>query len=771
MIDKLRRLNATLGPKQRTFVHSRSKRRRIKGSRQCGKSHGIGTDIINTGFGYDPETDTLLPDATASMYVAPTSKSARNAVWSKLHELNNKYELGMHLHESRLVAMFPTGATTDFEGAHDSARVQRLRGKPLTGKLWVDEFGFFPERLARELLGPVATAMFLASPNKQRIALSSSPAPQRRGLFFELGSNANWEQHSLTLFDNPIISNPVEALADLRAATGWTEASPAYQREGLGLEVDDTTLNVYELGELNLIDSFPEGPWDTVATLDFGDSDQSAIAILGWRPHDPVLYTLYVEGWSKFDIEDLAQKLLPLLARFKPRAIFADSGGGGAQHISYLRKRHRLPIGKVMKSPNYKKPAIEEFNTDARRGLYRVLRSSPLVEQMQALQWDATERAKGNWNEHPGMANDLCFVAGTLVTTNRGDIPIEDVRAGDMALTRHGYFPVLAAALTGERETITIATSNAKTLTGTGAHPVLTSHGWLALRSIALDVTLYGCHSPHNRNTSKERTDIERCGNGTTDQYHQGTSSIIATTTSTTTRLKTLSACRADNTPSNISRMTRTVASLLQGAGSSLLGPRHLSGTDQQKAAHGIGNKLRSMARSVVARLPWIAYVSCVEPCLRGEPPKLRYVPTAATQNGGATPGQTTSNAHARSAATISPATDTKIRFVAPVRVVSAGASGKHKVYNLTVAVAHEYFANGILVSNCDVVLYGHMHAQHFRAESKPKPPPKPGTDAAWTQWSDEGLQRAHAEADEHHRRLAEVAEERAYLLGGDVDD
>ncbi len=410
VLDKLRRLNSTLGPKQRAFVHSAAKRLRVKGARQCGKSHGIGVRIINRGFGYDPIADTLSGDKTDSMYVAPTSKSARNAVWSKLHELNNKYELGLFLHESRLVSMFPTGSTCDFEGAHDSARVQRLRGKPLTGELYVDEGGFYPEKIARELLGPVATAMFLASPNGQKIIFSSSPAAQRRGLFFELGGNANWEQHGLTLFDNPIIANPVEALADLRAATGWTELSPSYQREGLGLEVDDDTLNVYELGELNLIDGFPEGPWTTIATLDFGDSDQSAIAISGWRPHDPELYTLYVEGWSKFDIEDLAQKLLPLLARYRPLGIFGDSGGGGAQHINYLRKRHHLSIKPVMKSPHYKKPAIDQFNADARRGLWRCLRSALVVEQMKTLQWDATEKAKGNWIEHDGMANDLCDV-------------------------------------------------------------------------------------------------------------------------------------------------------------------------------------------------------------------------------------------------------------------------------------------------------------------------------------------------------------------------
>jgi hypothetical protein len=43
----------------------------------------------------------------------------------------------------------------------------------------------------------------------------------------------------------------------------------------------------------------------------------------------------------------------------------------------------------------------------------------------------------------------------------------------------------------------------------------------------------------------------------------------------------------------------------------------------------------------------------------------------------------------------------------APVYVLHSCGSGiKAPVYNLTVATEHEYFANGILVSNCDALRY-----------------------------------------------------------------
>lgn len=50
---------------------------------------------------------------------------------------------------------------------------------------------------------------------------------------------------------------------------------------------------------------------------------------------------------------------------------------------------------------------------------------------------------------------------------------------------------------------------------------------------------------------------------------------------------------------------------------------------------------------------------------------------------------------------------DTLKPAVAPVRVLSISAGmAPQPVFNLTVADAHEYFANGVLVHNCDALRY-----------------------------------------------------------------
>jgi hypothetical protein len=89
--------------------------------------------------------------------------------------------------------------------------------------------------------------------------------------------------------------------------------------------------------------------------------------------------------------------------------------------------------------------------------------------------------------EEPVKQDDHgCLVAGTLVTTRKGDIPIEQMLEGDYVLTRDGYKRVIAAGMTQRNaEVYTVTLSNGVTLTGTGNHPIyLNNHGYISLRSL-----------------------------------------------------------------------------------------------------------------------------------------------------------------------------------------------------------------------------------------------------------------------------------------------
>jgi hypothetical protein len=65
-----------------------------------------------------------------------------------------------------------------------------------------------------------------------------------------------------------------------------------------------------------------------------------------------------------------------------------------------------------------------------------------------------------------------CFVAGTLIATDRGEVPIENVRPGDMVLTRLGFRPVAATGQRHDQPLRELVMSNGRSLIGTPDHPV-----------------------------------------------------------------------------------------------------------------------------------------------------------------------------------------------------------------------------------------------------------------------------------------------------------
>lgn len=86
-----------------------------------------------------------------------------------------------------------------------------------------------------------------------------------------------------------------------------------------------------------------------------------------------------------------------------------------------------------------------------------------------------------------------CFTAGHMITTDRGDVPIEAIVAGDRVLTHEGRFMPVERT---RREAVKgqgyrIVTTSGKVLTVTGEHPFLTQRGWVEARSLRSDDSLW----------------------------------------------------------------------------------------------------------------------------------------------------------------------------------------------------------------------------------------------------------------------------------------
>lgn len=81
-----------------------------------------------------------------------------------------------------------------------------------------------------------------------------------------------------------------------------------------------------------------------------------------------------------------------------------------------------------------------------------------------------------------------CIGEGESVTTERGDVRIEELRADDRVLTREGFRAVQHLTMMGRKKTIRLTFEDGRTLICTPDHLVSTPDGWVEARS-ALAVT------------------------------------------------------------------------------------------------------------------------------------------------------------------------------------------------------------------------------------------------------------------------------------------
>ena len=92
-----------------------------------------------------------------------------------------------------------------------------------------------------------------------------------------------------------------------------------------------------------------------------------------------------------------------------------------------------------------------------------------------------------------------CFIAGTMVATDKGEIPIQNIKVGDMILTRAGYKPVVKTFDNGVQEVKDYWFANGRTVTATTSHNVITATGKKHIDDIGKHDTLYFLTGEENK--------------------------------------------------------------------------------------------------------------------------------------------------------------------------------------------------------------------------------------------------------------------------------
>lgn len=424
--------------------------------------------------------------------------------------------------------------------------------------------------------------------------------------------------------------------------------------------------------------------------------------------------------------------------------LVGDPGGQAGANMEGWRQLTDLPIQDADK---FSKATWQELlNNAIVQGLVHFREGSPMLHEMKHLTWtqrgqklvEADDR-KLTDGTIPG--NDACFVAGTMVETELGPVGIERVRAGDRVWTRDGVRDVLASASTGVEQTYVLRTASGRRITGTANHPVWTEDGWMPLASLTPGITLLAWGNSDLPKSSSTRE------SGTAATRRQSSETIACTTrrsevgpcTEPSTRMRavrflwgimsTIAMAILSITTLRISKRSprrSTCASTVRHRSAlplrseALSEPGMLLGHGTHRPLGGPGtlsterpSRPRGLRSAIAA---WCATLAS-----KPSRPGPGSVAGSAASRTGETGASTTRTAPASSAAQPSASTATPRPVVVRDRVLDVCASGRaERVYNLTVGGVPEYFANGILVHNCDAGLY----AARWIITNRPATPP-----------------------------------------------
>ncbi len=349
-------------------------------------------------------------------------------------------------------------------------------------------------------------------------------------------------------------------------------------------------------------------------------------------------------------------------------------------------------------------------------------------------------KKSGEMDDEPekNMASHLCFVAGTRISTPTGATDVDLLRVGDFVETPLGPRRV-TAAYSRIAHVVCAELSDGTSLQGTADHPVLTHRGWIALDALRYSDILESIHTRSVpwlqnirfkfsmafgsiaravgttklalRNLAAERSICTGTyGSSIMGRYLPSTMCTMRTGILGTTGSRTLPSCSglttAGSMRSNASRLGHS------GPGSIWrpLGSLLRNGTVALKGWLGIASTGKILGQDGKS--------SSISACIAGSPmrPSSGYVngdsaPPAVREWPGSPAELTTRRARAWFAEQSSKRTSTGKPRRAPKCARVLPLSQPARVYAISVEEAGVYYANGILVSNCDALQYLAMHA------------------------------------------------------------
>lgn len=274
------------------------------------------------------------------------------------------------------------------------------------------------------------------------------------------------------------------------------------------------------------------------------------------------------------------------------------------------------------------------------------------------------------------LIEDTCLVEGTKITTNRGPRNIEDIERGDMVLTRKGYRMVLDKVYKGER----LVFKNLG-ITATNDHKIITDRGNKEFTKLRASDTIYIWNEKQSFITEVNIIDIltlmqgtggyitqdimekfqnhytEKFGKIILEKFLRGLSYTTRTGIPPIINFRTLKYLAQKSTPKSILKNRISLRRRLK----TLKSPENLllNGISRKRGESSMLESQNYPTKTALKLKNIVPYVG------------KNIIPTTQTDQNSA------------------------LKFV---------SGGTKRVYDLKVEDAHEFFANNILVHNCDAV-------------------------------------------------------------------
>lgn len=280
---------------------------------------------------------------------------------------------------------FPSGATLSF-GYLDNERDKYRYQSAEFQFIGFDELTQFPEGWYRYMFSRLRKPDGMPVPLRMRSATNPGGIGHEwvKATFLDAEDPPPFVPAKLD--DNPSVDRAAYLVA-------LDRLDPVTRRQLLdGVWVQDSSGLVYQPTPATVIAETPALQYHLLG-IDYGFTDATAFAVVGWRDNDPTIYVVEAKKERGLTPSAAAEHAQALEAQYGFVRMVGDVGGLGKGYVEEARARFSLPIEPAEK--NNKRGYIDLLNGDLHRGRVKVVRGGchDLLDEWAKLPW-SEDRSK-----------------------------------------------------------------------------------------------------------------------------------------------------------------------------------------------------------------------------------------------------------------------------------------------------------------------------------------------------------------------------------------